>query len=96
MTAALGATITTAGTEFAVSARDADRVELCLFDGDKETRLPMQRAGDVHRATANVPLFQRYGYRAYGPWAPEQKLLFDPIQIAGRSLRDPARSAVPV
>jgi len=81
MTATLGATITTAGTEFAVCARDADLVELCLFDGDKETRLPMQRIGDLHRAVADVPLFQRYGYRAHGPWAPEQKLLFDPAKL---------------
>ena len=81
MTAALGATITTAGTEFAVCARDADRVELCLFDGDRETRLPMQRTDDIHRAIAEVPLFQRYGYRAHGPWAPEQKLLFDPAKL---------------
>jgi glycogen operon protein len=81
MTASLGATITTAGTEFAVCARDADHVELCLFDGDKEMRLPMRRIGDVHHAVADVPLFQRYGYRAHGPWAPERKLLFDSAKL---------------
>ena len=41
----------------------------------------MQRTGDIHRATTEVPLFQRYGYRAHGPWAPEQKMLFDPSKL---------------
>ena len=81
MTPDLGAHVTAAGTQFAVCARDAERVELCLFDGDKETRLAMQRQGDVHVATAASQPGQRYGYRAHGPWAPERRLLFDAAKL---------------
>jgi glycogen operon protein len=81
MTPVLGASFTAAGAQFSVCARDAERVELCLFDGDTETRVPMQRQGDVHVVIADVQPGQRYGYRAHGPWAPEHRLLFDPAKL---------------
>ena len=81
MTLALGVSHTAGGTQFAVTARDAERVELCLFDGKRETRLAMQRRDGVHVAVADVVPGQRYGYRAHGPWAPEQGLMFDSTKL---------------
>jgi len=77
----LGANSTATGTQFAVCARDADQVELCLFDGDRETRMPMLRQSDIHQIVADVQPGQSYGYRAHGPWAPERKLLFDSSKL---------------
>ncbi|WP_265444837.1 glycogen debranching protein GlgX [Flexivirga meconopsidis] len=84
----LGATITEDGVEFAVYADRATAVQLCLFDVDgTERRLPLTaHAHGVWAAhVAGVGAGQRYGYRAAGPWAPEQgdrfndaKLLLDP------------------
>jgi glycogen debranching enzyme len=77
----LGVSVSAAGTQFAVCARDADQVDLCLFEGDMETRLPMQRQGDAHVAIATVRPGQRYGYRAHGPWAPARGHLFDSTKL---------------
>jgi glycogen operon protein len=61
-------------------------VELCLFDGkfggEAETRLSMTRAGEVW--TLDLPgdlTGTRYGYRAHGPYAPEDNLWFDPAKL---------------
>ena len=50
----------------------AERVWLCLFDGERETRVPLDRDGaGVWSATvAGVGAGARYGYRADGPFAP--------------------------
>jgi len=77
-----GVTVTPAGVRFAVISRDAARLMLCLFDGDKETRFPMLRDGDLHHLTlADIQPGQAYGYRAAGPWAPEKALLFDDSKL---------------
>jgi len=81
MTPILGASFAAGITQFAVCARDATLVELCLFDGDRETRIPMQRQGDIHVADCRVQPGQRYGYRAHGSWAPEDGLMFDPAKL---------------
>jgi glycogen operon protein len=77
MTPIPGASAVSGGIQFAVRARDAAYVDLCLFDGDKETQVRMQRQDEFHVAVTNVRPGQRYGYRAHGHWAPEQRLLFD-------------------
>ena len=77
MTLALGTSAVSGGTQFAVRARDAAYVDLCLFDGSGEKQIRMQRQGDFHLAVTDAQPGQRYGFRAHGPWAPEQKLLFD-------------------
>jgi glycogen operon protein len=79
-----GATAIDGGTRFAVRARDAAAVWLCLFDGDAERRVAMARAGDWF--VADVPEVgpgQRYGYRADGdgPWFDPAKLLVDPYAL---------------
>ncbi len=90
------------GTRFAVRARDAAAVWLCLFDGDVERRVAMARDGDWFVAeVASIGPGQRYGYRAEGEWAPDAgrwfdpaKLLVDPhaIELDRRFAYDPALS----
>ncbi len=86
-------------TSFVVRAPAATAVRLCLFDGDQERQLPMVRSGDVWSIdVVNVAPFQRYGYRAEGPydptvnrWFDPAKLLVDPyaIELDGRFVYDP-------
>lgn len=81
MSSVLGARPVAGGTQFAVCARDAEKVELCLFTGERETRLAMERQGDIHIAIARVRPGQRYGYRAHGAWAPDRGLMFDSAKL---------------
>jgi glycogen operon protein len=87
----LGATLTDGGANFAIWSNAADAVELCLFNEVNgklvETRFAMShRNGPIwHGYLAGVKAGQRYGYRVYGPWQPENgvrfnaaKLLIDP------------------
>ncbi len=79
-----GANAIDGGTRFAVRARDASAVWLCLFDGEAERRLAMQRAGDWFALDmAGVGPGQRYGYRADGTgrWFDPTKLLVDPYAV---------------
>lgn len=78
----LGAVLVASGTEFAVWAPDAERVELALF-APTERRIPMQKdASGMHRAFApGVGAGAHYGFRAHGPYAPEQGLWFDPAKL---------------
>jgi glycogen operon protein len=95
-----GAHLTAGGAEFAVRSRDGECVTLCLFEGARETRIPMTRYGEWHiGSVANIQAGQAYGYRAAGPWAPERgycfddsKLLVDPhaIELDRRFRFDPA------
>ena len=63
---------TATGTSFAVRAPRASAVQLCLFDGADERRVPLESAVDgLWRAhVAGVGAGQRYGYRVDGPWDP--------------------------
>jgi glycogen operon protein len=91
------------GVQFAVRARDAIKVDLCLFDGRDEQRVPMVPIGDMHVATvAAAKPGQRYGFRAEGLWNPNEgycfdvaKLLLDPYatQLDRRFCYDPALAA---
>lgn len=86
MTVPLGAHPVAGGVCFAVRARDAMAVELCLFDGLREERVEMQRDGGIFAAAvAGVGAGQRYGFRAHGDWNPGQGLFFD----ASKLLVDP-------
>ncbi len=94
----LGATFDGDGVNFAVFSAHATAMHLCLFtpDGRKEMcRLPMlDRDGDIwHLHVNGLTPGSLYGFRAEGPYAPEQghrfnpnKLLIDPCarQLAGR------------
>ncbi|HEX4173600.1 MAG TPA: glycogen debranching protein GlgX [Acetobacteraceae bacterium] len=90
----LGATWDGLGINFAVFSAHAERVELCLFEpsGRHETaRYALPECTDEiwhgYLPDANTGLL--YGYRAYGPYAPEHghrfnhhKLLLDPYARA--------------
>jgi len=76
----LGATITPEGIRFAVWSGAAERVWVCLFDGERETqRLDLQPEDDGVHALFVPGLKEgtRYGFRADGPYAPEKGLWFD-------------------
>jgi glycogen debranching enzyme len=69
-------------TSFTVRSPLAHAVELCLFEGGAETRLPMQRQGD--QWVIDVPrdcTRLGYGFRTAGEWAPEAGLWFDPAKL---------------
>jgi isoamylase len=83
----LGATWDGEGTNFALFAYHASKVELCLFDGDLETRLTLPESTHQiwHGYLPGVAPGQAYGYRVYGDYNPDEghrynpnKLLLDP------------------
>ena len=89
----LGATVRDGGTNFAVWAPDAIRVELCLMDEDGghwNFDLPGTAKGIFHGFIPEVGHGQRYGYRVHGQWAPEKGIRFNPAKL----LLDPYARAV--
>ena len=92
----LGATYDAESTNFALWAPDAERVEVCLFDGDgdgeTETRHTLiNRTFDVwHGRVPGVRPGTRYGFRVHGPWDPAAGLRFNPAKL----LVDPYARAV--
>ena len=64
----------------AVRAPRAEAVSLCLFEGEAETRVAMERQGEDWLAAAPPP-GTCYGLRAHGVWTPEQGLWFDPAKL---------------
>src|SRR3954469_7126891 len=87
----LGATWDGEGTNFTLFAPAAESVELCLFDGQAEERIPLE---DVtyhvwHGYLPRVGPRQRYGFRVDGPFDTRHglrwnssKLLIDPYARA--------------
>lgn len=70
-------------TNFALFSAVASGVELCLFDGDKETRFPMVRTNNVwHLAVLGVEVGTEYGFRIHGEHANPNKLMLDPYAKA--------------
>lgn len=82
---------------FALYSEHAEKVELCLFEesGKRELRVTLPEQTDMvwHGYLPEVRPGQLYGYRVYGPYAPEKgqrfnhhKLLLDPYgkQILGK------------
>jgi isoamylase len=91
----LGATWHGEGTNFAVFAQQATRVELCLFDDvyGKETArvaLPEQTRHVWHAYVQGIGPGQLYGYRVHGRYAPRDGLRFNPNKL----LIDPYARAV--
>jgi isoamylase len=89
----LGPTWDGQGTNFSLFSENAERVELCLFDGaDSEERheLRQRTAHHWHCYLAGVGPGQRYGYRVHGPWAPERGHRFNPHKL----LIDPYAKAI--
>ena len=68
---------------FALFSAAASGVELCLFDGDKETRFPMVCTNNVwHLAVAGVEVGTEFGFRIHGEHANPNKLMLDPYAKA--------------
>ena len=82
MSLPLGAHLVAGGVRFAVRARDAQGLELCLFRGSSEERLEMRRDGEIFAATvAGIGPGQRYNFRAHGDWDPQAGLFFDAAKL---------------
>jgi isoamylase len=87
----LGATWDGAGVNFALFSENATGVELCLFEGDRETRVTISEQTEHvwHIYLPEARPGVRYGYRVQGPWEPQAghrfnaaKLLLDPYARA--------------
>jgi glycogen operon protein len=81
-----GATVSDSGTRFAVWSGAAERMWVSIFDaaGKAETdRLELQREDDgvFARSVQGLGEGTRYGFRADGPYAPEEGLWFDPDKL---------------
>jgi isoamylase len=89
----LGPTWDGRGTNFALFSENAERVELCLFDGDDhETRVEMteREVFNWHCYLPGVGPGQRYGYRVHGPYDPASGKRFNPTKL----LIDPYAKAI--
>jgi isoamylase len=101
VSAPLGATVCPGGINFSVFSKNADLIELLLFDDANATQptriIPLD--GAEHRSYHYRHVFvpdlwpgQVYAYRAHGPFAPSRGLRFD----ADKLLLDPYGLAVAV
>lgn len=89
----LGAVFDGAGTNFSIFTESAEQVELCLFDdANRETRIPLTEVTGFcwHGYFPTIEPGQRYGYRVYGPWCPEEGHRFNPSKL----LLDPYSKAI--
>jgi glycogen operon protein len=81
------------GTNFSLFSENAERVELCLFDGDdEETRVELREreAFNWHCYLPGIGPGQRYGYRVYGAYDPASGRRFNPSKL----LIDPYAKAI--
>ncbi|MEN8042085.1 MAG: glycogen debranching protein GlgX [Actinomycetota bacterium] len=88
-----GATFDGEGTNFALFAENAERVEICLFDdGGFETRLRLPEVTTFvhHGYVPGVKPGQRYGFRVHGPWRPSEGMMCNPNKL----LIDPYAKAI--
>src|SRR5947207_9179287 len=88
----LGAVWDGSGVNFALFSENATGVELCLFDGDRETRIPVIENTDHvwHSYLPEARPGTRYGYRVHGPWDPANGHRFNPAKL----LLDPYARAI--
>jgi len=92
----LGATFDGSGVNFALFSEHASGVELCLFDDDSGktelAKIPLtERTNHVwHGYIPRLRPGQRYGYRVYGAYSPEQGHRFNPAKL----LLDPYAKAI--
>jgi glycogen operon protein len=81
------------GTNFSLFSENAERVELCLFDGDDgETRVELieREAFNWHCYIPGIGPGQRYGYRVHGAYDPVTGRRFNPHKL----LIDPYAKAI--
>ena len=81
------------GTNFSIFTEHAEKVELCLFDvgeGEERIELTERTALNWHCYLPAVGPGQRYGFRVYGPYDPENGHRFNPSKL----LIDPYAKAI--
>jgi glycogen operon protein len=85
------------GVDAAVLASHAERVDLCLLDQlpdgswhERRVPLPHLTHGVWHGFVPDVPIGQRYGFRAHGRWEPHRGLRYNPAKL----LLDPYARAI--
>lgn len=70
---------------FSVFSEHAQKIELCLFSDDEQTenRIPLEKdENNIWSAELeNIKEGQKYGYRAYGEFAPQKGLYFNPNKL---------------
>ena len=81
-----GATWDGKGTNFAVFSANATKVEVCIFDpeGKKEVEritLPEYTNPIWHCYLPDITPGTLYGYRVYGPYAPDSGHRFNPNKL---------------
>ena len=88
----LGATWDGSGTNFALFSEVAERVELCLFDDEGETRIDLTEVDGFvwHGYLPGTGPGTRYGYRVHGRWDPVEGFLCNPAKL----LLDPYARAI--
>jgi isoamylase len=92
----LGATFDGEGTNFAVYARSAEALDLCLYAADdpgrevRRVRLHEKTGHVWHAYLPGIGPGTLYGYRAHGPYEPEKGLRFNPAKV----LVDPYARAI--
>jgi glycogen operon protein len=91
----LGATWDGAGTNFAIYSEHAEWIDLCLFDDPnapetERIRLPERTTYVWHAYIPGLQPGQLYGYRAHGPFQPNEGLRFN----ANKLLIDPYAKAL--
>jgi isoamylase len=85
-TVPLGATLTPEGVNFALYSRNADEIELLLFDdpaGDPTDVIRVEnRSRNIwHVLVHGIGAGQLYGYRVRGPFDPARGLRFNPAKL---------------
>jgi glycogen operon protein len=88
----LGATWDGDGTNFAIFSENAEGVELCLYDDERETRIELEEVTTHiwHAYLPGVGPGQRYAYRVHGPYEPAAGHRFNPHKL----LVDPYAKAI--
>lgn len=70
------------GANFALFSQKATAVTLCLFSEQGETRLPMQKTGEVwHLFVVGITAGTEYGYRVQGDVNEARGELFNPQKL---------------
>src|ERR1700741_748783 len=82
----LGASWDGRGTNFALFSANAEKVELCLFDGQgsrelERVEMPARTEDVWHCYHKDFEPGQLYCYRVYGPYATEQDHRFNAIKL---------------
>ena len=86
----LGATVYPSGVNFCVFSKNCEALELLLFDNADDPRpaqiIPLGPERNKtfyywHVFVPSIGAGQLYGYRAYGPFAPEQGHRFDGTKV---------------